>query len=790
MLQDNEGFLNWYNSFSKEAQINNERRLVILSGQENWAFSLLNRIELVTNTLSYTLQRSNTEHKPNCIIYGDSALFPANISHNRFRDRLGTESELIVFADSKFSIDAFAALSGTLKAGGVLFIVVSSLTDKIAESLFFNRFYSIVKSFPAHQVISQSQEETTQESRSTFNVLLQQDTSNLDNTSKVITADTRDIASSNVRLNDCITPEQCEAVDKVIKVVTGHRKRPFVLTADRGRGKSSALAIACAQLMKKYENSNVTFVITAPDLQCLNVFYQQLITSLQPKDLPKEQYCDGHIKPLYSKAEGHIVFGQCTLSFIPIDQLIKEPVKCQLLMVDEAAAIPVYLLSQLLSHYHRMVFSSTVHGYEGAGRGFTLKFQKILDRLCPQWTKLHIKQPIRWRENDPLEQLVFESCLLNAELPKIEASRLNNAGAEQENQNSKGIFNKLKYKAFSAKELLEQEYVLKQVFAVLVTAHYQTKPSDLLMLLDKKQLQLVCLYITVNNKINIVAVSLLMTEGAGVYVDNESVLAVKQSKRRLRDHFLPQSLLTHCGFESAFSYSYTRILRIAVHPELQQQGIGSYFIQKITMFAKELGHDFIGSSFGANHDLQSFWLDANFSTVRVGFTKDKASGEHSALVLAGLNNEALAQVEYLSREFYRCFDYLLLDEYQSLAPELILLLLKNNLATELLPLSDLDRANVQAYVNGERLFSSCVYSLYLWFKRDLLCKRQNVATGNNKHQTTDKQSQTSINMELVLLARLIQKHDIKAVCQQFSFTGKKALNESMKRYVKSRLPIS
>ena len=46
----------------------------------------------------------------------------------------------------------------------------------------------------------------------------------------------------------CRTADQQRAVDAVVRVVTGHRRRPVVLTSDRGRGKSAAFGIAAAQL--------------------------------------------------------------------------------------------------------------------------------------------------------------------------------------------------------------------------------------------------------------------------------------------------------------------------------------------------------------------------------------------------------------------------------------------------------------------------------------------------------------------------------------------------------------
>jgi N-acetyltransferase 10 len=42
------------------------------------------------------------------------------------------------------------------------------------------------------------------------------------------------------------------------------------------------------------------------------------------------------------------------------------------LIIDEAAAIPITLVKQLLGPY-MVILSSTIHGYEGTGRSLSLK---------------------------------------------------------------------------------------------------------------------------------------------------------------------------------------------------------------------------------------------------------------------------------------------------------------------------------------------------------------------------------------------------------------------------------
>ena len=67
-----------------------------------------------------------------------------------------------------------------------------------------------------------------------------------------------------------------------------------------------------------------------------------------------------------------------------------------LVLVDEAAAIPVAVLSSLLEQSNRLVFASTVHGYEGSGRGFDLRFGPCCNRPCRNGAALRLSEPVRW----------------------------------------------------------------------------------------------------------------------------------------------------------------------------------------------------------------------------------------------------------------------------------------------------------------------------------------------------------------------------------------------------------
>jgi len=712
-------FLRWFEQIQQQTVTKKHRSLVVLAGDYSWSVSLIEQIKNSSNFMSEVGGVEKTGQNEGWLIYSNVDTLNANVTKQTYRHKLGSESQAVVFADSEFNIDALAALSGTIKAGGILFILFPeklSVIKKNKKSLFLKRFIDKVEHIFLSNIIEQDQELFSYEV-----------------TEKNTVCDVLPLNIPNILPLNCATQGQYQAVQSIIKVASGHRDRPLVLTADRGRGKSCALALACAQIV---ESTSLPqhIIVTAPHLKALDNFFKQLKYSLpQAKHLTHSVIHDNGI-----------------IEFLPIDNLLNQQVKASLLLVDEAAGIPVYLLTAVLKKYHRVVFSSTVHGYEGAGRGFTLKFQTILNNEYKTWYKQIINEPIRWAEDDPVEQFIFDVCLLNAQLPQISSSEVDiNKGQGD-----------LDFRCLSGDFLLKNEDLLVQVFAVLVTAHYQTKPSDLKLLLDNQQVSVLCLF----HQKKVISVALLMQEGSR---NQQEILAVKNAKRRLRDQFLPQSLMTHCGIERAFDFDYLRVIRIAVHPDCQNRGVGTLFLSKIIEYAKSLQVDFIGTSFGCNQQLLNFWLLSNFQLARIGFNKDAASGEHSALMLKALSQKAAALQLNINRQFYQSFIYLLSDEYRQLSDFLVWSILKYCPVQYLPKLSTNDLDTVQAFANKERLYSNCAYSLHLWLL----------------HQLTDP-----FEKELLpVMSRLLKRIPVNEVCSLYYLNGKKTLNQLMINYVSSKL---
>ncbi|MDN3682020.1 GNAT family N-acetyltransferase [Vibrio tapetis subsp. quintayensis] len=423
--------------------------------------------------------------------------------------------------------------------------------------------------------------------------------------------------------------EQQAAIASIGKVVTGHRKRPLVLTADRGRGKSAALGMAAAQLM---ETRDIAIIVTAPSVKSVSTVFKHAELSLDGATREKLQ----------------LTFGGSTIQFVAPDELLSSRPNCDLLLVDEAAAIPVPMLKAMVSTYHRLVFSSTVHGYEGCGRGFTLRFLPWLQDARPGGRHLHLSQPMRWAKKDPLENWLFGSFLLNAELPALSQS---NQGAVPE------------FRKISQKELLANQCLLQACFALLVNAHYQTSPNDLLHLLSDDS---VTLYGGFSNG-ECVACVTTVKEGN---IEASLVEDIGKGKRRPKGHLVPTTIINHLGDSEVASLTCHRVMRIAVHPELQRQSVGSQFIGWLVSRV-ESENAYVATSFGASPYLLDFWLHCGFQPIWLGSSKDQASGCFS-VVMVHLSESMPHQWARESQAYWaQNFSLLLSSTYRDLNVDIV-----------------------------------------------------------------------------------------------------------------------
>ena len=720
MLKNN--LPHWLDEMQCQALANFQRQIVLLIGDACW----------VNKSLKF--DRGTKETQP-WLVYSKHQAITATVDNKNISQQLGSENSLIFFScvenkdnsiNETINLDAFAALSGTLVAGGLMVLWLEQPLEQAIENtelLSLKYFYQ--------QLINNKN----------LTIVKQNDPQRRPELGRKLPLES--LAPGDF-LYQCKTQEQQSAVEQVITVSQGHRNRPLVLTADRGRGKSSALAIACVELLENNSaqgNEKLNIVITAPHVRALSVFYRQL-GFLCEKLTGKFEYNKT------SKTEINHSYG--SIKFIAVDQLLHNQKRqnVSLLLVDEAAGIPVHLLTQLTTSYSRIVFASTVHGYEGAGRGFTLKFQQKLQLLMPQWRSYHINEPIRWRVNDPLEGFVFDSCLLNAqlaELPSLDQLSPDNLAKKS-----------VCFSQISAKYLIDDTKLLQKVFAVLVTAHYQTSPNDIALMLDNDAVHLMIAEIDDE----IIGVALLLEEGCK---NEDEVRAVANNQRRLKNQFIPQSLLTHCGFSESFDYQYLRILRIAIHPQYHRCGFGQRFMAQLRKFAKQQNVDFVGASFGANAQLLKFWQNSGYQIARIGFTKDQSSGEHSALVIAAVSERGQFFERKVINEFYNSFDYLLTDEYQGLNAKLVWQVLHHCPVKSLLQLTAHQLVSINDFIDKKRQYSHCVRALHYWCL--LHCKA-------DYHPEV-----------LLLIERILQKKTVEQVCINQQLTGKKMLNNALIEYI-------
>ncbi|CAH0528675.1 GNAT family N-acetyltransferase [Vibrio hippocampi] len=596
----------------------------------------------------------------------------SHLSAKQGKQLLGQESELLVISiDSDFDANSFNAAMGTLVGGGIAIFLCPNF-DTLLPWL-----QQRLKQLP----ILKQQQNDIEMNHSIWNGSLPSDNSNWSQRFQ----------------------QQTQAIALVEKVLFGHRKRPLVITADRGRGKSSALGLAVSAISQQ-RPCNV--LITAPSRAAVAPVFEH-----------------------YNARDG-----EASLDFIAPDDLLTTQPDCDLLLIDEAAAIPVAMLMAMVEKYNRVVITTTIHGYEGCGRGFSLKFIPWLRSVRPGMNHYSMQQPIRWADGDPLESWCVETFLLNSELVDIVPEQTSRYLRQDTWQ-----FSRYQHST----EVIPNGR-LNQAFALLVNAHYQTSPNDLMLLLANQSMQLY----TLESNGTVIGSVLLNIEGelSSIQVGN---ILIGQS--RPQGHLIPVDLSNHLGLEAPAVQRCGRIMRIAVHPAIQGCGVGSEMLSRLKL---KLGShvDYLGTSFGTTSSLVDFWLRNDFVAARLGSSRDKSSGTYSLSMVLPISNKAEPWVLQARTLFAARLNYQLRLACQSMDIATAWTLFKHTSDNE----QAIDHLGVQLlsnYSRGGNSLDTCRPYLILLLRSVL-------------------KSGLDVNSELVKTVAL-QELDWGQVCQRFSFIGRK-----------------
>ncbi len=501
--------------------------------------------------------------------------------------------------------------------------------------------------------------------------------------------------------------EQLTAINLIQHVATGPVNQPLVIKAARGRGKSAALGIACAKLKSQ---AACKTIITAPTRAATTVLFK-------------------HFNVESNTAE--------SLSFFAPDELVRTLPTANLLIIDEAASLPTPMLSKLLAHYRRIVFATTTQGYEGSGQSFTIRFQPYLDTLTPKWKEFTLTNPIRWANNDPLESLTNQLFLFDS--------------PQQTNSINDQATTESQFSLLDRSSLLQDEPLLRQIYHLLQLAHYKTRPSDLKQILNNTDYTL----FIARWKTQVTAVAIAISEGE---LDENLSKEIYRGSRRPIGNLLPQSLAFHLAQPDMAASRYLRVSRIAVHPSIQHQGVGSHLLSFIEKYAEDNKYDAIGSSFGATPQLLHFWLEKDYQLLRIGHSRKASSAMHAALVLKALNDDSHKSLAPLRAIFFENFELQLTEALQQLEIEIICTIYRFNITENEIPDSR-HWKNAYSYVFLNRNYDDCQSSL-------IKCLRYALSD-------IDKNTIEDYTLLNLAIYKLLQRHSWQELAQTFNLSGKK-----------------
>ncbi|PPQ68401.1 hypothetical protein CVT26_006073 [Gymnopilus dilepis] len=415
------------------------------------------------------------------------------------------------------------------------------------------------------------------------------------------------------------TIDQAQAILTFIDAIAEKTLSSTVtLTAGRGRGKSAALGLAiAAALAHGYAN----IFVTSPSPENLKTLFEFVFKGLDA--LGYEEHLDYDIAVAQGLGENKEESGKSvvrvnvfrdhrqTVQYIqPQDAHVLG--QAELVIIDEAAAIPLPLVRNLIGPY--LVFlASTINGYEGTGRSLSLKLiQQLRESTRPSLTKevapgkekdesatatassskkpvikappksrtlreIKLETPIRYSAGDQIEKWLNNLLCLDATiLPRSNAQGCPHPSTCE-------LFYVSRDTLFSYHPA--SEVFLQRMMALYVASHYKNQPNDLQLLSDAPAHHLFVLLPPIKDDETHLPEPLVVLQVAlEGQISKDAILEGLGRGIRAGGDMIPW-IITQQFQESNFAkLSGARVVRIACHPDYANMGYGSRALQALNAF--------------------------------------------------------------------------------------------------------------------------------------------------------------------------------------------------------------
>ncbi|XP_054728093.1 RNA cytidine acetyltransferase [Anastrepha obliqua] len=541
----------------------------------------------------------------------------------------------------------------------------------------------------------------------------------------------RDTPPAGPLVAQCRTYDQARAVAQFIEALAEKQlKPPTTLTAARGRGKSAAMGLSIAAAIAF---GYVNVYVTSPHPENLITLFEFVLKGFDALDY--QEHSDYTIirstNPDYKKAIIRININRSnrqTIQYIaPTDTHLLNA--ADLLVIDEAAAIPLPLVKKMMGPY--LIFmASTINGYEGTGRSLSLKLMTQLQKDNNAPPPIKLEESIRYSEGDDIEAwLINLLCLDTTTVPNISSGCPTPEACDLYYIDRDALFSYHK----------AAESFLHRLVSIYVASHYKNSPNDLQMMSDAPAHHLFCLLGPIQRKDQLPEILVVVQVALEGEISSQTISDSLGRGKKASGDLIPWNVAEQFGDREFPKLSGVRVVRIATHPNYQRMGYGKraikllrdYYQGKFTDISEnpqggenangieevdedQLGilkeqirprrsiptllkrlnervpeHiDYLGTSYGLTQELLKFWKSLGFVPVYISQKSNDITGEHSCIMLHTLDKSGASPekkcAEWLSlyfNDFRRRIIKLLSKTFREFSATLALSIIDNKWAT-------------------------------------------------------------------------------------------------------------